>query len=560
MTRSPGAALLRAEITAFDNRWTRGSAPARRFRSLLVVVAVLVVLLLFGASYRAFNHLLHNLTLTPELGAPLVLRLLEMGHLLFLVMLFISALSVTLSVLYLDPEIGFLMTTPLSRGAFRAARILTAVIRSSWFVFLAATPILLGHACAAFEPAFILPRFLLSLAILTLYVLVAASPGVATAVLIARFVPARRAKAVMVILAVIGLSLLVLGMRAMAPERFLRPRIDPNLGITLAAVAEPASPWLPSGWAAEAVANADPAAGGKLAAAALLALGLCGAIVARHHEAGLNRVNRERSTTLPPGSRAAARLARLLPARLRLVAVKDFKLFWRDPSQWSQLIILLALVVLYVFNFRQFKGEIATVFLKDIVSFANLAMAGFVLTAVANRFVFSALSLEGRAIWILRSSPYPLARVFLTKALTAFLPLLLLTETITWLSNRALDVSPGFLWASALSVLLMTAALTSLGVGLGALAPRFDLKDPAQIGMTPAGLVFMGAGLVYVGLTVLSLAAVIMLAWRSRFLGDLPSAPLVIVLVFFSIALHSAMILVPWRLGLERIRRLELRA
>src|SRR5207344_2309315 len=82
----------------------------------------------------------------------------------------------------------------------------------------------------------------------------------------------------------------------------------------------------------------------------------------------------------------------------RELMLKELRLFFRDTTQWSQLILLAVLVVVYVFNikFLPLRGEGITFFLLNVVPFLNLVLAGFVLASIAARFIFPAVSLEGR--------------------------------------------------------------------------------------------------------------------------------------------------------------------
>ena len=62
--------------------------------------------------------------------------------------------------------------------------------------------------------------------------------------------------------------------------------------------------------------------------------------------------------------------------------LKDLRLFFRDTTQWSQLILLAALLFVYLFNIKAlplFRGEQVPFFLVSVVSFLNLGLAGFVL-------------------------------------------------------------------------------------------------------------------------------------------------------------------------------------
>ncbi|MEI5604341.1 putative ABC transporter permease subunit, partial [Streptomyces brasiliscabiei] len=63
---------------------------------------------------------------------------------------------------------------------------------------------------------------------------------------------------------------------------------------------------------------------------------------------------------------------------------------------------------------------------KNAYAFVNLAMGAFVLSAVAVRFVFPAVSAEGSAFWIVRSSPVSMKAFLWSKFWTGLVPVLLL--------------------------------------------------------------------------------------------------------------------------------------
>src|SRR5207244_11005841 len=100
-----------------------------------------------------------------------------------------------------------------------------------------------------------------------------------------------------------------------------------------------------------------------------------------------------------------------LPVAKREFVLKDIKLFFRDTTQWSQLILLAVLVVVYLFNIQALplhRGEPVGFFYVNLVSFLNLGLAGFVLASIAARVIFPAVSLAGRQMRLLRSSPLDL--------------------------------------------------------------------------------------------------------------------------------------------------------
>src|SRR4029434_4798707 len=157
-------------------------------------------------------------------------------------------------------------------------------------------------------------------------------------------------------------------------------------------------------------------------------------------------------------------LTRPFPPVLRALMVKDIKTFLRDSTQWSQLFLLIALIVVYLYNFKVLpldRSPMPTATLKTVVSFANLGLAGFVLSAVAVRFAFPAVSLEGRAFWILQSAPVSLRALVWSKVWLVSVPLLLLGELLIFSSNLLLHVPSWMMAISLVTVFLMTFGITA---------------------------------------------------------------------------------------------------
>src|ERR1700741_844178 len=102
---------------------------------------------------------------------------------------------------------------------------------------------------------------------------------------------------------------------------------------------------------------------------------------------------------------------------------KDLRLFLRDATQWSQLFLLAALVVVYLLNIKNLAIQLPMV--RWIVSFINLGLAGFVLAALSVRFLFPSVSIEGRSFWIIRTIPVSFRSLLWCKYLIYFPPFLL---------------------------------------------------------------------------------------------------------------------------------------
>jgi ABC-2 type transport system permease protein len=205
-----------------------------------------------------------------------------------------------------------------------------------------------------------------------------------------------------------------------------------------------------------------------------------------------------------------AKLLPLSPVRRQLL-IKDLKVFLRDVSQWSQLLLLLALVLVYLYNFRVLDLEripYMSGFLKNFYAFVNMGMAGFVMATVAVRFVFPAVSTEGAAFWIIRTSPISLRDFLWSKFWTGLVPVFVLTEVLTIVGNEFLGVDPFLKVATALAIGAMSFALVGLAIGLGARYPRFG-ADPTQAAGSYGGVAFMVQAVLFV------LVMVALVGWPS---------------------------------------------
>jgi ABC-2 type transport system permease protein len=336
----------------------------------------------------------------------------------------------------------------------------------------------------------------------------------------------------------------------------------------------PVSPLLPSSWAADALSpllkrRPDEAVFFLLL---LWSTALAGIVIgewacSRIYYAGWSRSQEGKKARLSR-SRPADLFFRfaVLPfrGRMRAIVEKDIKLFFRDTSQWSQLFLLLALAVVYIYSFKLLpleRSPLPTVFIQNLISFLNLGMVGFVTSAVAVRFVFPAVSLEGESFWIIRSSPLPLKDLLWAKFWSSVLPLLVLSEVLIVLSNILLKVSGVMMAIGVATVALMTFGIAALGVGMGAVFPRFRHENVAQI---PTGF----GGIAYMIVTMLFIGAVITLeAWpvyrmflaQSLGAGMGPGKWAWVALAFLTvIALNALAVILPMKTGLKHLLEREI--
>jgi ABC-2 type transport system permease protein len=258
---------------------------------------------------------------------------------------------------------------------------------------------------------------------------------------------------------------------------------------------------------------------------------------------------------------AAAGMLRALPITKREFLLKDMRLFFRDNSQWSQLILLAVLLLIYLFNISALpihSGERIPFSLVTIISFLNLGLAGFVLAAVAARFIFPGVSLEGRQMWLLRSSPLDPTAMLWSKYWFGTAPLLVLALVITILTNTLLKVSPFMMAVSVGTILLYTLAVSALALSFGVFYPQFGTENAAQIPTSFGGVVYMMASLCLLAIVIMIEAIPVAAHLRAYHRGQpMGVSPELLLACGAVAAILIAATLVPLKLSARRIEQME---
>lgn len=520
--------LLWPRFQAARNRASRLDRRGRMALGFLALLGVAFWIAIFVFFYRALRYFLS----VPDFGPVLTYKLLGMVFLTFFSILLFSNIITALSTFFLSRELDRIVAAPVSRTLFFYARFSDTIIESSWMVLLFAVPAFLAYGIAHHAG----PLFYVA-TVLTLppFLVIPAAIGVALTAVLVNVFPARRTRDILVLLSVVALAVLYLFFRVLQPERLVNPEAFASFVEFLAAMRTPSSAFLPSTWAAEILYPLLNGHSGSalfyllllVSTAAALSV-LCEALMHRLFRSGWSKAQegrKARFTQQAVWERALRVLTLPFAPQTRLLVIKEIKTFFRDTSQWSQLILLLALVVVYVYNFSvlPLKGSpLVTFYFKNVIAFLNLALAGFVTASVAVRFVLPSISLEGPSFWIVKTAPLALSRLWWSKFWVGLLPLLVLGEVLVVATNYYLQVIPLMMWLSTITLFCMIFGIVSLGLAVGAAYPKFDADNAAKVAAGVGGLVYMILCMSFIG------AVVVLEAWPvyAWFMSRLNEAPL----------------------------------
>jgi ABC-2 type transport system permease protein len=547
-------------------KWLTARARAmanERGRSARLAVLGGMALLFWAFIYALLHRLLVYFRGVPDLGPFLAGKLLGLILIGFFSILLLSNIITALSSFFLARDLDLLVASPADWLKLYGAKLLETGVNSSWMVVLLAVPMFTAFG-TAYHGGVLFP--LIVTAVFLPFLAVPAVIGSAITLILVNVFPARRTRDILSVIAVLAAGGIVLLFRIVRPERLARPEGFRSLVDFVTVLRTPTSPFLPSEWVQRAVLgwlNYRPdwmavyllwsTAAAAFVLGALLHRQLYAIGFSKAQESGQRVV---RGTAL---GRATHRAFRPLGILKRELVLKEIRLFFRDTTQWSQLILLAVLVVVYVFNIKYLplRGEGITFFLVNVVPFLNLVLAGFVLASVAARFIFPSVSLEGRTLWLLRSSPMPVRDLLWAKFWVGTTPLLLLALGIVGVTNALLQVSDFMFAVSVMTITLMTLALCGMALGFGTLFPQFDTENAAQIPTSFGGMVFMISSIALIAAVIVLEARPVYGYLSARFYGT-PTSMAEMVIGFGAAAvLCVAATIVPIGVAQRRLEAVE---
>lgn len=423
----------------------------------------------------------------------------------YTMLIFSSAISL-LSSLYLDEDLDFLYSLPVRRWSVITKGIVDAFFTSSIMVVLLLFPIMLSFysvKCAGIK----LP--ILSFFSFILFLIPPLSVGGVVTILLARFFPAKRLYQFLTILGVVMLSLLVVFIRMAKPENLLNPREASKVEKIVSSINLPSEASLPSTWLSRVVVTAGVGDGErffnyslKLFFLSLASLLILFVLTKLFYTKGF-LFSKERIGAVLFKSRSTFEkiiyiFLKKLPIsnELRGLFYKDTLVFFRSSTEWGQVFILLALVVVYIYNINYLPKDIES--MKVIVALLNYATLSFIVASVAARFTFTSVGSEGKTFFTVKSLPLKPSIITFNKFFFTSLPTTGLSIIIFLASSLILELKGISFYYFLFITFVTSVVLSSLALFMGSLNPQFNEKNLTKMVVSVEGFEFMFFSMIFV--------------------------------------------------------------
>ncbi len=513
----------------------------------LRTLAVLALLaLIWFVLYLLLTSVLRHVRSWGLVGAVADQQIFVHFFLVLAVMLAFSNGILTFSSLYGRSEAAHLLAMPVTARQIVLVKWLEGMLLSSWSFLLLGVPLMLAVAAHTTVDWY---YYLLFLGQFLGFIATPASIGLLGACAVALFVPRRPGLA----LALLGLALavpltiwiVVVSRQAVESEQWLKVIFE---NLTLAR-----QPYLPSTWTAKGIEAAIEQRVGD----SLFYLGVALANGAFITWVAVNLLggswplaySRAQQGRFEPTIREGWLTAGLcdvlffyLPVRLRRVVLKDLRSFARDPKQWTQMVIMLGLLVLYVANLRRFPIDLQNPTMKTLIAFLNLTTVSLILATFTSRFVFPLLSLESQQLWLLGFLPVSRTQLLWTKFLFALTMTGASALGVMGLAVQVLSLPPDVARMHMLVSVGICVGLSGLAIGLGARFPVRNQRNPAQIAAGFGGTLNLIASMLFVLAEMFAVAVLTMGEFGEKIAAGrlFTSEPLLLVLAMLGLALATA--------------------
>jgi len=521
------------------NRWRGKNVLRKQFGrdAMLTLFAAFVAYSMYYGTYAG----LRNIQSYVELAylPPLV----PLGFILLVLtaMLTISNSVAAIGSFFLSRDLELILASPISPVRFFIGRALDVIMSSSWMVLIFAAPVIIafGQAYGAAPTYYALAAFSV-----VPFLIVPLALGLIGVALFTALVPASRTREVLFGSGVLGLIAMYYFIDLVGPTGRIFEDPDEIVRI-IGLIAVPNKAWLPSYWIATVLAEHLVPSGkpiapyvGLLSTTAMALLFIAYVTVRLLYARGYTRARTGRAGALVASKRSHTFVARLTPfidSRYRAILTKEYRMFTRDLTQALQLLMLLGICMLYLYNFRMLhsvKGLPAAteIWWRGFLAVSNLAMGAFVITAVCTRFVFPSLSLEGQSWWVLQTAPLSPGEILRAKFYGWLVPVGLVSNVIFIAGAFAIGATPYVLVMTALTSWVIAYGIVGMAVGLGAVFANFDWEHSSQLAASFGSLVFMLLSTVLIFVDVVPALILVFLRSLQTFGYDFSTMQLVLAL------------------------------
>jgi ABC-2 type transport system permease protein len=467
----------------------------------------------FGAYFFAYNVVAYLIE-DARIGHFLLHRFLSMFLFVFFITISLGNIVVAYSTLFKSPEVRFLFTTPVSFFKIFVIKFLDNFFHSSTTFLLMGFSVIVGYGAYFGHPWYFYPLVLVGVFIPFMFL--AACVAVIILLMILRLTEYLSIKHIGAIF-ILGYVLVVyVFFQSISPISMVNNVLEqyPDIDRYFTGF----DPWflhyLPSHWVSELMYWSLQGSTHyviQYSGLLLIAVGMVfgGAMVLgrkQYYAAWMlsMHLREDRSNKKHRRSIGAVDLhqSHAVPRPVSVVLKRDLIRFIREPSQWLHFMIMLVLVSVFVSSVASIETEFREPFLMSVVYLVIYLFNAFLIAAMALRFVYPMMSMEGEALWVMRSVPFSMRIVYTVRGGIALIILMSIAQVLTYVTMVSVFDHIPLLLFTMLNQLITVTTIVGFNLGLGSYFANYIEKNPIRIASS------QGASLTFL-ITILYLVLVV---------------------------------------------------
>jgi ABC-2 type transport system permease protein len=502
----------------FSQILTRINSKRLEFSVSLFIISTISV-----GSYFMFLKGARFLEAQGEIGVLFLDRMFYIGWSIILALLILSNIITAFSTLYRSSEVSFLMTMPVSFLETFRLKFGENLLYSSWALLILGFPLTLSYS--AIKNLSLFEMSLVLLLGLPPFLVIATAIGLAILLMIVWLSQWIKMRSVFAFVGLSGFLILRLYFALSRQDLPVLGNMASFRAIDryLLNLSQQPFPFMPSHWFTKLVTSYSKSEPQELLfywtllilTAHVLWIGtgvLAKNIYYKTFQIMEGNIGKSSARTSKTSQDYVERFT-WLPSPTRGIVMKDTLQFIRSPQQWVQFLLFGFFIGIYLINLAwvDIRVDAMVPFWRTMVFIFNFGFNGYILAALTARFVFPLVSMEGKAIWIVRTAPFSINRLFREKFWMSFIIFFTLAEIVALASNYYLQQSLVVSLISTGFLLMMSISLISLSLGFGAVYAQFSESNPMKISSGTGGIITIVISLFYVAIMVAALVGIIYL-------------------------------------------------
>lgn len=464
------------------------------FSYILKNAGTAAVYILFAyATYLFTLSTMQYLLEEVRIGTFLLHRFIFVVLFIFFMAVNIGNIVVSYSTMFRAKEVGFLLTKPVSFTKLFAIKFLDNFFYSSSTLLLIITAVIFGYT-----EYFGLPWYFIPVSVLFIifpFMFIAGSLGAIILLIILRLSAHFGVKQVISTIGLIYGSTIISFYYFSSPVNLVNKVFEyfPNINAYFGFLEHPFIKFLPNYWISEAlywISSGKVSASGwfiYLLIVTSTVIFIFSLYLAKRWYYKTWLVSLDLAEDLSIKNNGKKRLfgfenkSNLAPHDEALLK-REFILFFREPSQWTHLVVMLFLITIFISSIGSIDAMILNaynVYLKTLVYLVVYLFNIFLIASLSLRFVFPLVSLEGESIWKIRSAPLNHKKIIGTRLLIYFSIIFLIGQVLNFVTNYQFSIHLTVI--SQFNTGLVTVLLVTLNFGMGAVFVNYKERNPIRI-------------------------------------------------------------------------------